>query len=233
MPPACVSSNRESWPLRKVDRRRTGHPLRAPVKTLPMTTFFLTCAALGGGVLVAQLVLSLLAGGDVSGHHGLHVTHTGHEVEEGLQLFSVRSLCAGLGFFGVGGLAGLSLAGSSPFGIALALLLGMALGTAAMVAVAAAVRAMLRFEDDGTVRIESAVGISGDVYLTIPADRSGMGKVHVPVQNRIVEYQAVTTHRDTLPTGARVLIVDVAGPDIVVVVPDPLTATREVFHAGH
>lgn len=194
-----------------------------------MTTLFLACAALGGGLLVLQLVLSLIGIGD---HGGGHLPHVGEDVEAGLQLFSVRALSAGLGFFGVGGLTGLSLAGHSAFGVAVGLALGATLGVAALVAVAAATRAMLRFEDDGTVRIEGAVGISGDVYLTIPAGRAGMGKVHVPLQNRIVEYQALTLHNDALPTGARILVVDVAGPDTVVVVPDPITTHQEELHAS-
>ena len=195
-----------------------------------MTTFFLACAALGGGILVLQLVFSLVGIGD--DHDSGHLWHVGHDVEAGLQLFSVRTLSAGLGFFGVGGLAGLSLAGHSAFGIAVALVAGAAFGLAAMIGVATATRAMMRLEDDGTVRIEGAVGISGDVYLTIPAERGGVGKVHVPVQNRIVEYQALTTHNDALPTGARILVVDVVGPDTVVVVPDPLTRTPEESHAS-
>ena len=194
-----------------------------------MTTLFLACAALGGGLLVLQLILSLVGAGD--GHDGGHL-HVGHDVEAGLQLVSVRTLSAGVAFFGVGGLAGLSLAGHSALGVALALLVGAALGFAAMVGVAAAMRAMLRFEDDGTVRIERAVGISGDVYLTIPADRAGVGKVHVAVQNRIVEYQALTPHDAPLATGARILVVDVVGPDTVVVVPDPLTTSSEASHAS-
>jgi hypothetical protein len=195
-----------------------------------MTTLFLTCAALGGGVLILQLVLSLIGIGD--GHHDGHLPHVGEDVEAGLQLFSVRALSAGLGFFGVGGLAGLSLAGHTALGVVVSLLLGATVGFAAVVAVAAAMRAMLRFEDDGTVRIDGAVGVSGDVYLTIPGGREGVGKVHLPLQNRIVEYQALTLHNDALPTGARILVVDVAGPDTVVVVPDPITTYREEHHVS-
>ena len=195
-----------------------------------MTALFLACAALGGGLLLLQLVLSLVGVGD--GHDGGHLWHVGHDVEAGLQLFSIRTLSAGIGFFGVGGLAGLSLAGHTAVGIIVALALGSTLGFGAMLGVAAATRAMLRLEDDGTVRIEGAVGITGDVYLTIPAERAGIGKVHVPVQNRIVEYQALTPHNDALPTGSRILVVDVAGPDTVVVVPDPLIGAKEESHAS-
>ena len=76
--------------------------------------------------------------------------------------------------------------------------------------------------------MENAIGITGSVYLSIPPARSGLGKIHVQVQSRLVEYQAVTSHGEPLPTGARVLVVDVVDSDTVDVVPDPITLKKEV-----
>ena len=184
-----------------------------------MTTFFLVCAALGGGVLVVQLLLGLLgvvdAGGDVDagdGHDGGH----GHLASEGLDLMSVRALSAGVAFFGLGGLAGLA----TPLGLFAAIPLALIAGTAAMFGTAVAMRWMLGFDDDGTVSIHGAVGATGTVYLTIPGERKGAGKVTLTLQNRIVEYQAVTSDA-LLPTGAPIMVVDVVGPDTVHVVADP------------
>ena len=183
-----------------------------------MTTFFVACAVLGGGVLVVQLLLGLLgvidAGGDadVSGHDhaGIHGAH------EGLDLLSVRAISAGAAFFGLGGLAGLA----TPLGLIAAIPLALIAGVAAMVGTAVAMRWLLRFEDDGTVSIHGAVGATGTVYLTIPGDRKGAGKVMLTLQNRIVEYQAVTSAAP-LPTGAPIMVVDIVGPDTVDVVADP------------
>lgn len=190
-----------------------------PPRHLRMTTFFLVCAALGGGVLVVQLLLGLLgvvdAGGDVDagdGHDGGH----GHLASEGLDLMSVRALSAGVAFFGLGGLAGLA----TPLGLLAAIPLALIAGTAAMFGTAVAMRWMLGFDDDGTVSIHGAVGATGTVYLTIPGERKGAGKVTLTLQNRIVEYQAVTSDAP-LPTGAPIMVVDVVGPDTVHVVADP------------
>lgn len=182
-----------------------------------MTTFFVTCAALGGAVLLLQLLLGLFGiGGDHDTEH--HDGHAGKEgMSAGLNLLSVRALSAGVAFFGVGGLAGLS----TGFGLFAAVPLALIAGSVAAVAVAAVMRAMLRLEDDGTVLIHGAIGTSGTVYLTVPGERGGVGKVHVTLQNRLVELQAVTSQR-ALPTGSRVLVVDVVGPDTVDVVPDPI-----------
>ena len=190
-----------------------------------MTTLFLTCAAIGGAILVLQLVLSAI-GFD---HGGAEHPSLAGAAESGLDLFSVRALAAGLAFFGIGGLAGMA----TGLGALVAVPLALFAGVAAAVAVALVMRAMLRLEDDGTVQIQGAVGVSGTVYLTVPAAREGAGKVHLPLQNRTVELQAITTHDAPLPTGARILVIDVVGPDTVEVVPDPLLiSSSEVSHAG-
>jgi len=191
----------------------------APPPHFRMTTFFLVCAALGGGVLVVQLLLGLLgvvdAGGDMDasgGHDGGH----GHIASEGLDLMSVRALSAGVAFFGLGGLTGLA----TPLGLVAAIPLALIAGTAAMFGTAVAMRWMLGFDDDGTVSIHGAVGATGTVYLTIPGERKGSGKVTLTLQNRIVEYQAITSDA-LLPTGAPIMVVEVVGPDTVHVVADP------------
>ena len=186
-----------------------------------MTTFFLACAALGGVLLLLQLIFSVV-GADHGADHELHDDHLGHH-GEGLNLFSVRALSAGLAFFGFGGIVGLRLFA----GPVLAFPIAVVLGAGALVSVAWATRAMLRLESDGTVDIQNAVGVSGDVYLSIPAAGAGPGKVHLTLQNRLVELQAITSHHTAIPTGSRILIVDVAGPNTVDVVPDPIAITQE------
>jgi len=183
-----------------------------------MQTFFLTCAILGGGILIVQLLLGLLG----ILHDGIDAPHDGESgqyeaASEGLNLLSVRALSAGLGFFGVGGMAGMA----TGLGLLAALPLGMGLGIAAMIGTAMITRWMLTLEDDGSVSIDGAVGSTGTVYLAIPGERKGAGKVLLTLQNRTVEYQAVTS-RGALPTGASILVVDVVGPDTVDVVPDPI-----------
>ena len=108
-----------------------------------------------------------------------------------------------------------------PLGLFAALPLALVAGLAGMLAVALALRTFGRLEQDQTLSIDRAVGVTGVVYLSIPGERTGAGKVHLTVQQRLVELQAVTPQA-ALPTGAPVLVIDVAGPDTVVVVPNPL-----------
>jgi hypothetical protein len=173
-----------------------------------MGTLFLVCAILGGTLLVLQLVLGLVG---MDGGHG--------ELGDGgeaLNLLSARSLSAAIAFFGIGGLTAASL-GAFPL---LAALVGLATGSSAAVGTAALMRGLTRLEHDGTVHLEQALGEPGTVYLRIPGQRAGTGKVLLTVQNRTVECQAVTS-LDELPTGAAIIVVDVLGPDTVEVAPAP------------
>ncbi|WP_106830341.1 NfeD family protein [Parabacteroides pacaensis] len=47
-------------------------------------------------------------------------------------------------------------------------------------------------EQSGNIRIQTATGCKGTVYLTIPGKRQGEGKVQISIQGAIREYNAVT-----------------------------------------
>jgi hypothetical protein len=86
-------------------------------------------------------------------------------------------------------------------------------------------RSLTKLDSDGTLRIERSVGKPATVYLAVPAKKSGAGKIHIKLQNQLVELQAMTPH-DRLPTGANVVVTNVIGPDIVeVALPTPTEVT--------
>jgi hypothetical protein len=193
-----------------------------------MTTFFLLCAMIGGGVVVLQLAATLLG---LDHHHDAShagdLTHAAHEggahLGEGLHFASLRALSAGVAFFG---LAGFALARAA-WPAWVALLAALAAGAAAVVAVALLMRTMLRLESDGTVRIENAIWQPATVYVPIPGAKAGAGKVTLSLQGRLVEYQAVTSDGAPLPTGTPVTVVDVVSPDTLEVVRTPDTPLDE------
>jgi hypothetical protein len=74
---------------------------------------------------------------------------------------------------------------------------------------------LYRLGQDGSVRIQRSVGQCGTVYIPVPGGRAGTGKVQLQVQNRIMEYQAMTSHPEKLATGAKVVVVDVINPTTV------------------
>jgi len=207
-----------------------------------MWTMFLICAVFGGTILLCQTVLTMIGlagdsvdvdvphdaghdfGTDVHGDAGIDVhveaadaMHPGQgaeHVEPGhgtlgfFKILSFRTLVAAVTFFGLAGMAGLS-AGVEPLG---SLAIAMAAGLAAMYGVFLMMRTLYRLGSEGTVRIDRAVGLLGKVYLRVPPERSGAGKVMLNLQSRTMEYSAMTAGPG-LPTGARVVVLGVIGPD--------------------
>jgi serine/threonine protein kinase/membrane protein implicated in regulation of membrane protease activity len=191
-----------------------------------LTTFFTVCAVLGGTLLALQFLLSLMGGahGHEAGGHDLHIDHAdhadhGHEGQGSWfsSALTFRAIVASLTFFGLAGRAALA-AELEP---ARSLALAFAAGAGMLLFVAWLMRSLYRLRSDGTVRIQRAVGQTGTVYLSVPGNKAGAGKVHLSLQNRTVEYQAIT-RQETLPAGTRVLVVAVLGSDTVEVVPAPI-----------
>jgi membrane protein implicated in regulation of membrane protease activity len=194
-----------------------------------MSTLFLVCAAAGGVLLIAQLVMASMgvdhghAGDAHSGDmHGGDVhsgdAHSGDaHLADGLNLLSVRAIIAAVAFFGIGGLGAQSLGWPTPIAVLVAALLGFV----SMVGVAWIMRSMLKLQRDATVRITDAIGLPATVYIPIPAALSGVGKVTVSLNGRSVECQAVTPDGQQLQTGSAVVVVDVRDDDTLEVVPLP------------
>lgn len=206
--------------------------------TIMLIQFVLTLFGMGGDDMAGDV-----GGGDVhvdfhdvagGGHDfagdghgmadGVHDGHVGdahgHDAHHGSSWFfgvlSFRALVAAVAFFGWGGMAALS-AEMSPY---VSFLLAVTLGFAAMVLVAWLLRLLYGLTADGTAHIDTAVGSAATVYLTIPPRKTGAGKVTVNIQNRTMEYRAMTSD-DAIPTGASVVVVDVLGPDVLEVAMSP------------
>ena len=75
---------------------------------------------------------------------------------------------------------------------------------------------ILRLTESGNVNLEEAVGHIGEVYVPIPANESGIGKVHVTFNKIFREIDAVT-FGEALPTGTKVLIIQLRDDDSFVV----------------
>jgi hypothetical protein len=209
---------------------------------------FLICAVLGGTVFLFQFVLALIGFGaedldlvddlpddvdldvpddvgdftqaaDAAGHDLGHATGT---VDHGstwlFGVISFRTVVAALTFFGLVGLA----CQSAQLGSALSALFALLAGCSAMWGVHWMMLQLYRLRHDGSLRIERSVGRPATVYIPIPPNESGSGKVQLEMQSRIVEYAAMTTDSEKLPTGAKVMVVDFISPDTLLV-----TRTRE------
>jgi hypothetical protein len=201
-----------------------------------MYSIYLTCFLIGATLMVGQILLGILGLGhhgdgadhdfhDTGGHDGHGDSHDADDHQHGHESYvtwfasvlTVRALIAALTFFGLVGLAGTQ---RWPEEGATTLVVAVAGAVGALLLVASLMRTLHKLKADGTVHIDRTIGKNGTVYLTIPGWRAGVGKVTVTVQNRTMEYQAVTTHNE-LPTGAKVVVTAVVNSDTVEVLPVP------------
>ena len=74
-------------------------------------------------------------------------------------------------------------------------------------------------QQSGNINVyKSAVGCNGTVYLTIPGERGGEGKVQISINNAVREYDAVTDG-DALKTGTPIRVTEVINANTVLVEP--------------
>ena len=172
-----------------------------------METVFLLCTITGGTLVVCLLVASMI------GFGGDHDTDTDHDTDHGNAFFgmlSVRAITSAVLFFGLGGMTALY------YGADELAAFGAAVGSGALTLylVALAMKSLKELKADGTARVERAVGCTGTVYLRVPGAKGGSGKVQLMLQNRTVEYQAMTAGGE-LATGKPVKVVAVINSDTV------------------
>lgn len=129
----------------------------------------------------------------------------------GLRIFSVRGIVA---FFAIGSWLTLALFYVWSFW---AIIPGVIAGVGAAIAIAFFIKQIEKLQNDGTLHISNSVGKLAEVYLTIPANREGNGKINVFVQERYTELEAITDEETAIPTGAKVKIIDRIGEGLVIV----------------
>ena len=96
-------------------------------------------------------------------------------------------------------------------------LLAIAVGLLFVLAFVFMFRQVMKLSHDGSFKMSETVGLKADVYLRIPAARSGRRKVQLSVKGSVHEIDAVTDNDAEIPTGGQVEIVEVLGDDLLLV----------------
>jgi membrane protein implicated in regulation of membrane protease activity len=160
-------------------------------------------------VFAGQMIIALAGGGN---HHDLTDAFDAPHGEMDFQVFSFRNLINFLLGFAWTGVATYRFFDSKLPLIVLSLTVGafMVWGMFKLM------RLLSRLGEDPTQTAENAIGKTGQVYLTIPANRSGKGKVSVSLGGSVQEFDALTDG-DALATGASVEVLEVLGGGILLV----------------
>ena len=169
-------------------------------------------------VFVVQSILTFV-GADADADFSLDVD-TGMDgadlsnIEGGSNLYTFRNFvnfCLGFGWSAI--LLQESI--SSPV---LLILVSALIGAALVVAVMYLFKWLSSMQQSGNINVQKqAAGCEGKVYLTIPAARSGAGKVQITIAGSVREYDALTESEEALKTGTPIRVVDALDTNTVLV----------------
>ena len=121
-----------------------------------------------------------------------------------MRLFTLQTVIAFLTVFGWSAIVSLHT-GSKLW---VALVIGGILGVLAMLLLAKLVQVSARLAENGTQDLRLSLGASATVYLPIPADGAGHGKVTFTLQGTFTEHEAITAG-EALAVGTQVRIIDI------------------------
>ncbi|MCF0196151.1 MAG: NfeD family protein [Bacteroidaceae bacterium] len=183
----------------------------------PTMRFFWGVAIASSFVFLLQMALTFLGIGDTDSDFDFQTdvdATAGDTLDVGgaMQLFSVRNVVNFLLGLGWGGVCFSTVFTNR-------ILLGIAALASGVCFVAIFVflfRKMRKLESNGAFQIADCVGQVCDVYLRIPAERGGQGKVQVSFGGSVQELAAVTDG-EALPSGAKVRIVELVDEHTVLV----------------
>ena len=174
---------------------------------------FWGCAIVSSFVFLVQAILTLLGmDGDSDFDLDASASSDTMDLGGGLSLFSVRSFVNFFVGFGWAGIAFYSLI-PQPW---LLYVIAAVIGCFFVWLYFFIRRQTMRLQSDGSINVKKCIGSHCDVYLRIPAENSGTGKVQISINGSIHEYSAVTKGA-LLPSGSRARVVDVMDNDVFVV----------------
>lgn len=173
-----------------------------------MIKVYIACAIAGGSVLIGQTGLNLFGLGDADSDVDPDVDVDDLDGGDDLNFLSIRALAGFLTFFGLVGWAG----AGADWPLAAHVSVAFAAGAMVMVMVAVIMRFFRKMQSSGNIQPHSVVGHTAKVYLKVPGERAGKGKITVSIQGRSMEFDATTAGED-LPSGSECRIVRMTTED--------------------
>ncbi|MDR2828367.1 MAG: hypothetical protein LBV51_02995 [Acholeplasmatales bacterium] len=130
----------------------------------------------------------------------------------GLRLISLRGVLA---FFAVGGWVAFSIADNIPWW--LALIIGIVCGAIAMLLIAIVFKQFGKLEQSGNLDYGYAIGKQAVVYIRIPANNGGLGKVIVQFSDKYLEVDAMTNGNADILNNEFVVVSGLKDKNILIV----------------
>lgn len=128
------------------------------------------------------------------------------------QLLSLRNLINFLLGFSWGGISLWNLFENKTILVIVAFLIG----TAFLFVFLFVMKQMTKLQEDNTVKITDALQKTGSVYLTVPENKSGIGKIQVSIRGSQREFQAVT-QGESLHSGTVIRVIEILDDNLCLV----------------
>lgn len=156
-------------------------------------------------IFVIQTVMTFLGLGDHDADFDLDTSDGSFDADPSMNLLTFRNLvnfCLGFGWTAV-------LMHEKIQSNALLIIVSVIVGILLVTVVMWIFKWLSGTQQTGNIDVhKSAVGCEGKVYLTIPGERKGEGKVQITINNAVREYDAVTDG-ETIPTGKAIKVTEV------------------------
>lgn len=181
------------------------------MSTLEQTYWII--ALVGSCVFLIIFILTFISGG---GDADMEADGADFEADDGgvgFQFFTFKNVVA---FFTIFGWTGVTCV-QNDLSTGLSLVLATIAGLIMMVITSLLFFWMHKLAESGTLKIDNALGVIGEVYLPIGANRSKMGKVQIKVQGSLRELEAISDEPEDLKTGAMVKVVEIVSAEILLV----------------
>jgi hypothetical protein len=167
---------------------------------IPFTLFF-----------ALQLLWSFFGGGDVPDDTPDAEVHADTGVA--FQFFTLKNLIA---FFTVFSWTGIACIDSG-LSQATTVLISLVAGLVMMAIMASLFYFISKASANGTMKFNTAVGGTGEVYLSMSGKRGSIGKIQIQVQGSLRTLEAMTDDEHDIPTGKVVTVKDVVNNHILLV----------------
>lgn len=156
-------------------------------------------------IFVIQTVMTFLGLGDHDADFDLDTSDGSFDADPSMNLLTFRNLvnfCLGFGWTAV-------LMHEKIQSNALLIIVSVIVGILLVTVVMWIFKWLSGMQQTGNIDVhKSAVGCEGKVYLTIPGERKGEGKVQITINNAVREYDAVTDG-ETIPTSKAIKVTEV------------------------
>lgn len=176
----------------------------------PTLRVYWVIAGVASLIFVIQMVMTFVG---MDAHDGLSTDFDGDMDASGpFQFFSLRNLVNFFLGFGWGGVCFYDSFSSKWLVAALAFLTGLVfLGLFFVI-----IKQILKLTKDNTFQLIDTLDKTADVYLFIPAAKSGKGKIQISVKGAFHEIDAIT-EGEKIPTGAKAKVIDIVDSQTVLV----------------